>query len=299
MRRVDNPPDDLFIDGDPSTSTQGTVLLAQLMNSWQEELANILENWGITLVESNDGQLSAALTDIINIASFVGKGRGQFTYVDANQITIEPFAYHHNGTKEQLLISRAQINQTFLSLAVSDWSYLYLDDSAIVSSGSNIIYTGQLIDSVLEPSWSVGKQGWYRNNDKCIFAVLTDSSGDILEFVHSGEMCFFGSQILDFNEDVDLTWLDVTLSLPIFTTIAFVTFLTANSPAANTVSHWRTKGLTGTGHIASNDATGSLNRYNSLTVICDSNQQIQIVHDTSDVTRTHVYLNAWQFPTGI
>ena len=51
----------LFIDGNPATSTQGTVVTADWLNSLQEEMAAIVEGSGGVLSPADNGQVLAAL----------------------------------------------------------------------------------------------------------------------------------------------------------------------------------------------------------------------------------------------
>lgn len=68
MLRVNNPPTNKFVDGDPSTGTVGTRVLAAWLNTIQEELAHIVENAGMTLDPGDTTQVLKALTS--NIALF-------------------------------------------------------------------------------------------------------------------------------------------------------------------------------------------------------------------------------------
>jgi len=107
-----------------------------------------------------------------------------FTYYDTNTIILAPARYHHDGLSEQLLKWDANLSYDMVSLGVSDWSYLYLDDSAIDTAGTNIISTTQLIDTNTEPTWSDTKLGYYSGGDKCIGAFLTNASSQIIKFVN-------------------------------------------------------------------------------------------------------------------
>lgn len=51
----------VFIDGNPATGTQGTVVTGAWLNSLQEELAAIVEDLGGTLSAADNGQVIAAL----------------------------------------------------------------------------------------------------------------------------------------------------------------------------------------------------------------------------------------------
>lgn len=66
MQRVDNAPDDLFENGDPSTGTAGTRVMAEWLNAVQEELANVIEAYGLTLDDEDDEQLVAVLNRFVD-----------------------------------------------------------------------------------------------------------------------------------------------------------------------------------------------------------------------------------------
>lgn len=301
MRRVDNPPNDLFEDGDPTTGTLGTLLMAVLMNAWQEELATILENWNVTLDDNDDAQLATILQAKHREASLIGCGK--FSWVDADQITIDPFAYHHDGTVEQVVYADSQLNYTFANLAVSDWSYLYLDDSAIVTADTNLIAVGQLTDSVTEPTWNAAKHGWYNGEDRCIFAVLTDGSSNILEFFHNGELVFFASKLTEIGEtDYDTTWTDSpALRAPIFATRLNVIFqLNAATDANANEGWWRTNGAAGNGIEIGYCRTGYSEVQNvECNIITDSSHKIELKFTAAGLHKMKLMSNGWYFPSGM
>ena len=65
MQRVDNAPDNLFVNGNPSTGTKGTTVKAEWLNAVQEELAAVVEAAGITLDPEDNGQVLAALLRMV------------------------------------------------------------------------------------------------------------------------------------------------------------------------------------------------------------------------------------------
>lgn len=108
--------------------------------------------------------------------------RAKFSWVDADTITIGPGAYFHAGTVEQVVYWDADL--TFDSTDTgTQWYYLYIDDSAIVTAGTNVLTASELVASTTAPTWSDAKLGWYNGEDRCIFAYNV-GSGSILEFHH-------------------------------------------------------------------------------------------------------------------
>jgi len=228
--------------------------------------------------------------------------RPKFTWKDANEIYISPGIYHHHGTTEQLVYWDAQLTYQFANLAVSDFSYLYLDDSAIVTAGTNVITASELIDSTTEPAWSEAKHGWYNGEDRCICAVLTDGSSNILEFFHDGDLVVYADQIAELAlTDIDTTWTDVNLasSVPKFTTKAVATFRT-NYTDGNAEISWRINGQTGTsGHFVCRSTTNNRQPANTINIITDASQIIEVVHSSSNANTIAIWANGWYFPYGM
>lgn len=89
MHRIDSPGatiDNLFTEGNPSLSIPATEVSDDWLNDVQEELANLIENQGITLVKGQQDQLETAVN------SLIGGGGGQ--------IKIDPLA---NNTADQVI----------------------------------------------------------------------------------------------------------------------------------------------------------------------------------------------------
>ena len=112
--------------------------------------------------------------------------RAKFQYKDADEIYINPGAYHHNGTVAQVVYWSSQLTSDIGSPDASDWYYLYIDDSAVVTAGTNLLTTDELVWSNTEPTYTVAKHGWYNGLDRCIFAVYSKSNSEIHEFYHDG-----------------------------------------------------------------------------------------------------------------
>jgi len=61
MQRIDTV-DNLFSDGDPANNIKGTLLPAAILNAFQEELANVIEGFGVTLDPAQNDQLFKVLS---------------------------------------------------------------------------------------------------------------------------------------------------------------------------------------------------------------------------------------------
>ena len=120
--------------------------------------------------------------------------RTTIAYSDTNTVTLTPAVYHHGGTLEQIVYWDATLtfdlgsggsNAASDDLTASAWHYMFIDDSAL--SGIVITAARLLIDTTA-PTWSAAKHGWYTSNDRCIGAVLTNGSSQILEFFQAGDL---------------------------------------------------------------------------------------------------------------
>jgi len=93
------------------------------------------------------------------------------------------FRYLHEGTTTQMVYGE-DVTYTKSGTTADTWYYLYLDDSAIVTSGSAVITASQLTESTTAPTFNSTKQTWYNGNDRCIFAWRNDGSGNIWPFIN-------------------------------------------------------------------------------------------------------------------
>lgn len=233
-----------------------------------------------------------------------GDSRAQFTHVNDTDITIEPASYRHNGTVDQIVYWTSQLTYTFSSLGTSDWSYLYLDDSAIVTADTNVISASELTDSITEPAWSAAKRGWYNGEDRCIFAVFTDGSDDIIGFYHDGDLVLYDYQLtVTSGDDVDIAWADITaaLTMPSFARRARIFALFNNIVTDGIQAKWRTNGDAGSGHELCHAGTAAslADGGNSTDVITDSGQLIELSSSADGNDQLSVYINGWYFPIGM
>lgn len=218
-----------------------------------------------------------------------------------NAVVIYSFVYHHEGTSEQLVYSDSKIAYEFTSLGASDWSYLYLDDSAIVTAGTNVISATELVDATTEPAWSASKHGQYNGSDRCIFAVRTDGSNNILEFFHENDLVLFAVRINVTNAvDPDTTWTDSTQIIPAFTQKAEVTFYGLYIDG-NINLHWRTNGQTTEGgHVILSIGANNRDIRNTMSVITDLSGIIEFKFSGATTDNlAYVDTEGWYFPIGL
>jgi len=161
----------------------------------------------------------------VNIAAFLlpyGYKRGLTpSFINTSNISFTRGIWHHSGTIDQMVYSPSSITYAPSSLSGTQLQYLYLDDSAIVSAGSQIITTTQLTNSTTAPTFSSTKFGWYNGNDRCI-GHLYIAGGFIQKFkVYSGEFYVYyliGDLYSGSNAPTASTVRDVSAVVPTFCT---------------------------------------------------------------------------------
>lgn len=240
--------------------------------------------------------------------------RPLYTYTDTDTVTISPGVYFHDGTTRQCVFWDADIafdfgsggsNSGSTDLGASQWHYLYLDDSAIVTQGSPELDADCFLNSTTAPTWSDAKHAYYNGSDRCIFAVPTNGSSQLYEFFHDGARLFmYADQITSRSPaSIGTTWTDVTLNAPGFVRRVITTYYyywTSAATAGNLF--WRTNGQSGTtGHRITN-VIGNVyysKAFNTCDVVCDSSQKIEIKSDAASNQNAGVYTDGWYLPEGM
>ncbi len=199
-----------------------------------------------------------------------------FSYVDADTITAGTGGYFLYGTGAVYWTSPLTID--FAGLAADTWYYIYLDDSAI--SGPGEITSAEITYSSAAPLWDDSKLNWYNGNDKAIFAVYTDGSGNIREFAQGGDLVVYASAI-SLGGVSSTSYTDVQLRIPAFSTEGEVLFTVIGESCNNNWALWRTNGASETGGkqvTYSYDFTQNIadNNHNTLSVVTDSSGLIEV-----------------------
>jgi len=240
--------------------------------------------------------------DVLTSPAMWAEQRSQFVYKDADEIYINAGAYHHVGTVSQVVYWSSQLTIDIGSPDASDWYYLYIDDSAVVSNGTNLLTASEFLFSNTEPAWSDAKHGWYNGSDRCIFAVLTDGSSNIKEFFHDGgNLVKFADDITtNSSGNITTSFADANaLSIPKFSTRGLVHFAWTYVDASSTVL-WRTNGQTGsTGTRCVSAVAGSTFNFNTCDVITDSNQIIEVKESATSNNLIDIWTTGWYFPAGM
>jgi len=244
-----------------------------------------------------DGSIKTGLDlDLSASSDYLFPVRSSFTYSATDAVVIGPGVYFMPASGE-MVYSDSSITYTFSSLAASDWIYLYLDASVVAASGTEVTGAGFFMDTATEPQVSSNLHGWYNGSDRCLFAVRTNASAHVVEFYQSGDFVLFADQQVTniTNTDVDTTWLDCTLTIPIFTRLAQIT--ARGEWAAGSYQYWRTNGASGTvGHLLNYLTASSSRGVNTTQVVTDADGVIEVVHTVSNADTLTVTLDGWYLP---
>ena len=248
--------------------------------------------------------LAAASFDLL--AGFLV--RPQFTWSDVETITLTGFRYHHNGTVEQIVKNDTTLTFVFGSggsnagsddLGADEWHYLYLDDSAIVTEGTNVISETELINSTTAPTWDADQLGWYNGKDRCIAAFYSNADSELDEFFHTDSLISY-STVLGTSyaaypgTTFAATW---TATAPTFCTMPYVG---CKVHPTNTTgiyyAYYKPNGSSWTGHIIGYGFSNGkgYQTFGTLPLVTDSSQTIQIKVDRADAN-AYVYLYSYGY----
>jgi len=278
----------------PAVGNQITADIADIEENLQElhDVITAITNGTLGTTTAADFQVDAVSTPAIWL------DRARFEWKDADEIYIHAGAYHHVGTVSQVVYWNSKLTSDIGSPDVSDWYYLYIDDSAVVTADTNLLTTTELLWSNTAPTWSDAKHGWYSGEDKCIFAVLTDASSNIIEFYHDG------GDLVQYNAPQTITETDPTtfatlsiVQMPVFSKKVQLT-VRLEYVAGSGQAYIRTTGSSElNSRIVGAIAEASTYSYNTLDIITDTSQRIDL--DTSNAMTVTLHVLGWYFSTGI
>jgi hypothetical protein len=237
-----------------------------------------------------------------------------FAWSDADTITLQPARYHHNGTAEQIVEWDAAITFNFGSggsnaasddLGVSEWHYLYIDDSAL--SGTTIT-AARLRNSSTAPTWNASELGWYGGgdaNDKCIGAFYSNASSQLDKFYQCNNKITWDVET-EIVGSVTSSFADKTARAPAFATNQRIECVAYCSKAGNSGNwYWRHNDQTdSTGHIIGycfNFGSGDgkfVYTVNNFEPVIDSTQVFEVKAGGSDST-SFINQVAYYLPRGM
>jgi len=268
----------------------------------------------------------------VNNSYYVGehnKGwlkRPKFEWVNSTTIDIYPGAYHYegNGTtpSESILYWNDKLtfvlgktatggsNNSSEALGNNQWHFIFLHAASINTHGSSELNETCFINSASAPPslLTTGGYGIYYGTSRAIFAIKTDGSGNILEFIHSGDYFQFVTNLAIVNSSamIGTTWYEHTLSLPLVTNVnlkANISFLGWRNNLSSAV-RYRPYGTTGNGiYIYSLDSTDRVWQNNTLDLFAGTNGKIEVRNDSFDGSNfnylSYLSQNGWYLPDGM
>jgi hypothetical protein len=241
--------------------------------------------------------------------------RPQFRWKDADEIYIGAGSYHLYGTSipnsvvywdSEITFQLGSGGSNALSdnLGASAWHYIYIDESAVVGLNTNLLTAACFLNDTTAPAWSESYHGWYNGNDRCIFAVLTDGSNNVLNFYHDGEdfvhhNAYFAEAVTATPSNV-FTDVNMASSVPAFSTRALVNVILTYVDTAISLMV-RPNGSSSTAHkYAGEVAAGSTISVNEVIVYLDTGQIFEVAFAVPTVGNTVTVLsNGWYLPRGM
>jgi hypothetical protein len=247
----------------------------------------------------------------VGVRSRGSLNRSQFDHSSDTVLLIGAGQYDHDGTTVQDVYWNSQISFTIGSggsnsgssaAGTSQWQYLYLDDSAIVTQGAALLDADCFLNSTTAPTYSQTKHGWYSGSDRCIFAFYIDSDGDISEFYHDGNEAVGYGTPFSTSINSSSSWQTATLTLPSFATKALTTFYSDGNGTGISKFFYRTYGSTSTwghlvGKVEDDEAEWNVSGFQVFT---DSSGIIEIIDQvaTSDYN-VEVHSTGYFLPGGM
>lgn len=225
-------------------------------------------------IEDSSGLINAtnvedALAEIAQTVADITHPQGykygfELGYSTQVAITIEAGMWSLWTTSEALVYTNTQTVFTLgsggsngssenLDAGAQELHYIYIDNSAVISSASALITASEYINHTEAPVYNRTRKGWMNtSNDRCIGAVLIDASNHILDFeVFGGHYYQYATPIEEFASGASgavYQAVDVSSCVPKFstririlvhahgtTTFGFDTSSTAATPEAHYV----------------------------------------------------------------
>jgi hypothetical protein len=242
-----------------------------------------------------------ALSDTVSFLT--GRlSRSQFTYVDADTITVGGGAYDVNGTWAEITTPITTVAHGLTGSFTPGFAYLYIDYSDIPSDG--ILLQATLDWLSTKPSWSDAKRGWYSGNDRCIFACYVDGSDEIYEFVHSGDLVQYGLFIEDLDGTLTTSYAAQALTIPDFGAMKAPVLFSGQYVDQGGALQYGAADASNPGAkthevlmIKTDDAART--EMNMVTVVTDASQQIQLCESGASNNTYIVNTMGFYLPQGM
>lgn len=229
--------------------------------------------------------------------------RAMFSFNTSTSIKISPATYHHDGTTNQMVYWDSEITHTVINYSSGNFTYIYLDDSDIVTASSNVISASEIKDSTTAPTWSDANHGWYNGDDRCIFACYCDSAATIADFYHNGRKVLH-DDVIEVQDLAALSssWTDVTCKSPSFSRMSILQCSSLGNATGNSTTYIRPNGSSATYGTTIGRGTAFNPIESSLThfdVVTDSAQKVETKYVTSKPSAYSLSSIGWYLPHGI
>jgi len=220
---------------DVTQNVVGSTDLASTASSKGASTVGVEDSAGYFTGTDVETVLAELAVDVAAVSTYRGYKRGfKLAYSSTSAVTIAGGMWDHMGTTTQSVYTNSQLTFTLGSggsnsgstnLGANELHYIYIDDSAVVTSGSALLTASEFINTTTVPSYSQSKAGWYNGSDRCIGCILTNGSSQIMDFlVHSDSFVQYGgtkpTEYATAAAPTSATNLDLASSVPIYSTKA-------------------------------------------------------------------------------
>lgn len=222
--------------------------------------------------------------------------RPEFIYLSSTSIQIGAGTYHLNGSSEKMVYWTSAISKT-VSVTGTQWYYLYLDDSAIPSSGV-ITSSSHFTYNTTAPTFSHSRGGWYNGNDRCIFGFHVNG-GVLQRFRHVGtDYVQHQTMYTDYySTGLTSNWTLVNLTIPGFSERAKCGFRVVRPGNAEDTIQWRTDSNGSAHYPLGRTRDNGVNDHRGTDIVtATSAKQIQIREESGQNNYFYVYTHGWYFP---
>jgi len=264
-------------------------------NLWSNTVDNVTV-FNIELRDASTGTIKIyRWQDITEIPVAKGKQSLKVEYATASGIYINPGTIHMKDSTFGMYELNDRTEVTVSGLAVDTWYYIYTNVSG---STTTLDETNFTVSSGV-PSVDYSNMGYYNGNDRCIGAVYTDSSGDIIEF-YSGPgnyVCWGQNFITNINNtDVNTIGSANTVyfyHVPSFSTMLNCLFATGTYNSNSTLRYGKD---TNKNIMATYFHTSGRGKREERTIICNNDQTGKVWEDISTSNTYIVYVNGFYLP---
>ncbi len=226
--------------------------------------------------------------------------RMEMEWADSDTIKIHPGAYllyssdgkinrmMYNDTELTFNFGSGGSNSASTDLNADDIHYLSLDESVCKAQRSRKLTAGCFINHTAEPSKNNAKMQWLNGNDRNIWAINTNDSSQVREFVQSGRKVTYLDRVMGMGYwdaqgmNMGTTWTTVAFDFPVFVREIYST-LFAYVSGASCSYNTRPKTSNGLGTILGYQVSGDTANAIALISI-DSNQEAEFKSDNAAAT---------------